>query len=132
VIVYLDACVVIYWVEDHPVHFQRIDTMLATPETRVVSTELCRLECRVQPLRESNPQVLAMYDQFFDGTDLRYVPLDRAVFDLATELRARHGLKAPDALHLAAALEGGCEEFWTSDERLAKAAAGRIALVTFS
>ncbi len=53
------------------------------------------------------------------------------VFDLATELRAQHGLKTPDALHLAAALRAGCDEFWTNDEHLAKAAAGRIGIVVF-
>lgn len=38
----------------------------------------------------------------------------------------------PDALHLAAALHGGCDQFWTNDHRLEKAADGRIAIVAFS
>ncbi len=33
-------------------------------------------------------------------------------------LRARNGIQTPDALHLAAAIEGGCQEFWTNDKRL--------------
>ena len=48
------------------------------------------------------------------------------VFDLATELRAEHGIKTPDALHLAAAIHGGCDALWTNDKRLARAAAERI------
>jgi predicted nucleic acid-binding protein len=55
--------------------------------------------------------------------------IQNTTFDLATELRARHGLKVPDALHLAAAIEGGCDEFWTNDTRLDKAASGYLKTV---
>lgn len=60
----------------------------------------------------------------------RFVPLNKAVFDLATELRAQHGLKTPDALHLAAAISAGCDEFWTNDLRLTQAAQGRIRTIS--
>jgi predicted nucleic acid-binding protein len=70
---------------------------------RVVTTELARLEC-----------------------------LDRPLFDLATQLRVRHRLKTPDALHLAAALHSGCVEFWTNDDRLANAAQDRLRLLTWA
>jgi predicted nucleic acid-binding protein len=42
---------------------------------------------------------------------------------LATRLKAVHGIKTPDALHLACALHHGCTEFWTNDDRLTKVAA---------
>ena len=51
---------------------------------------------------------------------------DRPVFDKATRLRAAHRLKSPDALHLAAAIESHCTQFWTNDRRLAAAAAGHL------
>jgi predicted nucleic acid-binding protein len=57
--------------------------------------------------------------------------MDRAVFDLATELRVRYGIKTPDALHLAVALHAACEELWTNDRRLASAAEGRIRILTW-
>ncbi|WP_437486225.1 PIN domain-containing protein [Sorangium sp. So ce1014] len=47
------------------------------------------------------------------------LPLSAAVFDHAAELRARYGLKTPDALHAAAAIVNGCDELWTNDRRLA-------------
>ena len=53
-----------------------------------------------------------------------------ATFDMATELRARYGLKTPDALHLAAAIASDCEELWTNDQRLVRAADSRIRIVS--
>jgi predicted nucleic acid-binding protein len=44
--------------------------------------------------------------------------LPGSVFDRATFIRATHGFKTADALHLAAAIEGGCQRFLTSDSRL--------------
>ncbi len=44
--------------------------------------------------------------------------LHRGVFERAAELRAKQRLKTPDAIHLATALEHGCDEFWTNDSRL--------------
>ena len=37
-----------------------------------------------------------------------------------------HGIKTSDALHLAAALESGCSEFWTNDLRLPSAIEEKI------
>ena len=43
-----------------------------------------------------------------------------------TASRAAHRLKTPDALHLVAAIESRCNQFWTNDKRLAIAAAGHL------
>jgi predicted nucleic acid-binding protein len=72
---------------------------------------------------------LETYRQFLDGCDMQ--PMNRQVFDLATELRVQHAIKTPDALHLAAALLSSCREFWTDDKRLASAAQDRIRIVSW-
>jgi predicted nucleic acid-binding protein len=35
--------------------------------------------------------------------------------DLAAELRARYNLRTPDALHIACAIDTGCDAFLTND-----------------
>lgn len=67
--------------------------------------------------------------KFFAQSEVVTVPLDAQVFNLATVLRAQYGLKTPDALHLAAAISSGCDEFWSNDDRLAKIAGSRIEVV---
>lgn len=131
---YLDACIVIYYVQRHPCHGERISRTLlpeAPDRPQLAVTDLTRLECRVFPLRRQDMRLLDEFDRFFDLPTISKIPIDTAVFDLATELRAQHGLKTPDALHLAAAIHAGCDEFWTNDDRLAKAAAGRVTVVVF-
>lgn len=133
--VYFDACVAIYYVEGHPMLFPKVVSALfpaGGDNAYPVISELTRLECRVYPLRTGDRQLLERYDAFFALDDVGKASIDRAVFELATVLRADHGLKTPDAIHLASALTSGCDEFWTNDGRLAKAATGRIRIVVFN
>lgn len=132
-IVYPDTCIVIYLIERREPWAARIGARLLPPGPvpRLAFSDLTRLECRVGPMREQRTELLREFDDFFSTYGFLRVSLDTAAFDLATQLRAAHGLKTPDALHLAAAINAGCDEFWTNDDLLAKAAGSRIAIVTF-
>lgn len=63
--------------------------------------------------------MLLEYDALFSQLDRALLCTE--VFDLAAEFRASHGLRTPDAIHLASAVFNGCDEFWTNDLRLARA-----------
>jgi predicted nucleic acid-binding protein len=131
---YLDACVTIYYVERHPVLGSQVAAALFPDpgeEVTPVYSDLTRLECRVQPLRNRDQDLLSRYETFFSLPQCSCVSLGADVFDMATELRAQFALRTPDALHLAAAIHSGCDQFWTQDNRLAKAAAHRIQVIVF-
>lgn len=125
--VYLDACMIIDLVEGSADQQERLSTALKGRD--LVSSELARLESRIGALRKRQAAHLKTYRRFFDGCVM--VPMDRAVFDLASELRVQHGIKTPDALHLAAALRAACGELWTNDKRLASAAQRRLRMITW-
>lgn len=133
--VYLDSCVVIYLLQGTESLSQSVRDALQPvgddPPILCVS-DLTRLECRVWPIKLDDGELLAQFDALFSSKDVECLPIQTDAFDLATELRARHGTKTPDALHLATAILGSCNEFWTNDLRLAAAAAGRITLKIFS
>lgn len=119
--VYLDSCIVIYLIQAPPEIRRVVRAALRPPDREpplLHISALTRLECRVWPLRRGAAELLASFDRFFASRDLRRCRLTSSVFDRATELRAIHGLKTPDALHVAAALESGCGELWTNDRRL--------------
>jgi predicted nucleic acid-binding protein len=46
------------------------------------------------------------------------VPVDSGVAEIASDLRAAHNLRTPDAIHLATALQSGAEAFVSQDDRL--------------
>jgi predicted nucleic acid-binding protein len=128
---YLDSCVCVYLVEQPPGLGNAIRERIRERRPTVCWTLLTRLECRVKPLKMQALAVLQAYETFFRHPGGIFLDFQRTTFDLATELRVRHGLKVPDALHLAAAIEGGCEEFWTNDHRLDKTGSHYLKTVTF-
>ncbi|MDR3352272.1 MAG: PIN domain-containing protein [Zoogloeaceae bacterium] len=130
---YLDSCVLIHLVEQSPRQGAMIKAALKRHGARmqICWTALTRLECRTRPLRENNRILLARFDAFFTQADAVFFDLATNIYEFATELRARHRLKTPDALHLAAAIEGGCDEFWTNDTRLDAAASAHLRTVIF-
>lgn len=126
--VYLDSCIVIYLVEGNPTNRSAVDVALQTHKpTSTVISNLVHLECKVGPLQKGDQTTLKRYENFFASAAI--APLTTAVYDLAAELRAQLQIKTPDAIHAAAAILHGCDEFWTNDHRLA-ALEPRISLRT--
>lgn len=120
-LIYCDSVILIYWLDQvGPLHLRARSRMAAlqTSGDRVAISDLARLECRVGPLKRRDAAILATFDNFFAQPDVHKLRLTTAVFDRATQMRADLGFKTPDALHLAAAIEGNCDRFLTNDVRL--------------
>lgn len=120
-LIYCDSVILIYWMDQiGPFHLRAHNRILALQASgdRVAVSDLTRLECRVGALRRRDAITLAAFDNFFARADVHKLPLPTAAFDRATQLRADLGFKTADALHLAAAIEGGCDRFLTNDLRL--------------
>lgn len=120
-LVYIDSCVLIYYLDQvGPLH-QRATSRLAQisqADGHIVASDLVRLECRVKPLQVGDNTRLSTFDGFFVGSNVIIAPMSTAVFDRATSIRASHGFKLADSLHLAAAIESSCQVFLTNDNRL--------------
>ncbi len=113
----------IYAFENHALHGPTVRSAFerAVPGQLAISP-LVKLACLVAPMRSGN-LVLQRHDE--QGlAQFSLLDLSDPVFVQAAALRARFGLKTPDAIHLAAAQVHGCEAIWTNDERLAQAAHG--------
>lgn len=122
-LIYCDSGILIYWLDQvGPFHLRARTRMLALQANgdEVAISDLTRLECRVGALKRRDVAILATFDNFFTRPDVHLLPLTASAFDRATQLRADFGFKTPDALHLAAAIEGGCDRFLTNDIRLSR------------
>jgi len=117
---YLDSAPIIYHVERTVPFAVAVDARLTAPGVVLVSSELARLECLVLPLRNGDTAREGEFDMFFNARMDDMVDFTGAVFRSAAEIRASHSFKTPDALHLAAAVVGGCAVFLTNDALLAR------------
>lgn len=129
---YLDTVIVIYAVEGNPADQQRSLNRLTALEQaghQFVISELTRTECLVPVFGPGGAQRLSDFFQFFHGPNLRTLGLTAAMHARASAIRGGHTYPAippahpkryglADALHLAAAIESGCEVFLTNDSQL--------------
>ncbi|KAF1047073.1 type II toxin-antitoxin system VapC family toxin [Xylophilus sp.] len=122
-LIYLDTCLVIYLAEEHPVWAPAaaaaLEAAARAGDVRLGISPLVKSECLIDPSRRADVALQSRYAAWFE----RFLTLDmpEPVFLAAAQLRARFGLKMPDALHLACAQHHGAV-LWTNDERLARAA----------
>jgi uncharacterized protein len=123
VLIYLDACIVIYLIELPPGFgvraLNRFAALTAANDVAIIS-ELTRLECRSLPLGAGDTVTLGQFDHFFASSVGPVLQLTRAVCERATEIRGLYNFRTADSLHLAAAVESGCGTFLTNDTRLSR------------
>jgi uncharacterized protein len=119
--VFLDTNVVIYLIERTPdlgtVAANAVQDLIAHGERLVVS-DLVRMECSVRPLRLNDAITLAAFNGYFDSEDVDVAAITGAVCNRAAIIRAKYNFRPMDSLHLATAIENGCQRFLTHDVRL--------------
>jgi predicted nucleic acid-binding protein len=117
-VVYVDAQVCIYTVEQHPVYsplLRPVWQAVQNGNLDVVSSDLSLLETLVGPLKHANAPLAATYEQFFLQPGVRLLPITPQVLREAARLRATTRLRTPDAIHAATAALAGCALFLTND-----------------
>ncbi len=125
--IYLDTCLVIYAVEQPESAGLAVRQRMAeNGDQEFAISPLVVMECLVGPVKSGDARLRALYHRYLDT--FVSVPLDVTVAVRAAELRASFGFKTADALHLGAAIESGCSQFWTNDRRLS-GAVGDFAVV---
>jgi len=132
--IYPDSSTVIYFIEGQPAIRAGVATAFRQAwqaGSRFVVSDLTYLECRVLPLRLNDTTRLGLFDTFFRQSVVERHVLATEILERATEIRAYHGLRVPDAMHLATALERQCDAFWTGDQKLARIASGFIQVSVF-
>ena len=122
--IYLHACCIIYLVEAaspfHAIIVNRLLKHQADPASRLITSRLSCLECRIRPLKDNDHKLLAAYDNLFEANRMLIAEITPEVVASATTLRARYGFKTPDAIHLASAIEEKADLFLTGDSSLAR------------
>lgn len=121
-LVALDTAVFIYLIEEHPAYLPIVEPLfveVAAGKREIVTSAVTLLEVLVVPFRTGEEALAGRYEALLTRSrGLRLVEIDRGQLRAAAQLRARHDLRTPDALQLAAALSARCSAFVTNDRRL--------------
>ena len=119
--IFLDTAPFIYFFEDNKAYAERVDALfVAGMESgcRFVTSLITYIEILTLPERQGNHRLAAKYRDYFTNSEsLTIHPLDLNVADGTVRIRARYGLKTPDAIQVAAALSCGADHVVTNDKQ---------------
>jgi predicted nucleic acid-binding protein len=120
--VYFDTNVFIYLVEGYPAFqtsLNEIRESILHQEAEMFTSELTLCEVLVMPFRLNNTEVVNIYRQLIEGSGaFNLLPTKRETYIRASLIRAQMGLKMADAIHMATAMECGCEVFVSNNAGL--------------
>jgi len=118
-LVALDTSVWIYHFEGSTPYGRAADSVLeaiAQGKVGAVASELVLLELLVAPLKKGAQDVADEIElALLHFPNLQLTPVTRAVLVRAAGIRARYGLRTPDAIMLATAVESGATLAVTND-----------------
>lgn len=129
----LDTSPFIYFIERNPLYVdlvREIFRRLNDGDFQACSSVITLAEVLVQPFRQGDRMLADKYRDFlFNGNNFQLLPINASTAEHAAELRARYGLRTPDALQIAAALDTGCEAFLCNDAGLRRVKELRVLIL---
>lgn len=121
-IVGLDTAPLIYFIEQNETYLEMMRLFfraLNRGEFRVITSVVTLPEVLVYPLRQRNTILAQQYREIlFNSEGLITVPVSEDIAEVASQLRAVHNLRTPDAIQMATAIHEGASFFLTNDARL--------------
>jgi len=114
--VYLDTSSFIFYVEGIDPYATVLDPLFAAIDQgtiEAITGEITVAECLV---RDQNPVLIHAFHQTLrNKAHFRVAHITRALWESAADIRSKHPLKLPDAVHLATAESMGCTTLITND-----------------
>lgn len=117
--IYIDSVVLIYTLQGNLGFHKLLEplwTKFETSNISITSSELIIPEVLVSPLRNGDANLICHYESLLFHSGITLIPISREILLLATELRAKHRLKTPDAIHAATSIYTNCRRFITNDQ----------------
>ena len=119
-LVVVDTAPNIYLLEDHPEFLDRFVGLFeaeAAGDLQMSISTITVAEMLTGPLRAGQDALAQRYEK---AARFAVVPVSTAVAVLAARMRAKYGLKLPDALQLAAALDVGAAALVSHDRNFSR------------
>jgi predicted nucleic acid-binding protein len=126
----LDTPPFIYLIERNPAYLDLVREVflrITAGQLAAHSSVITLTEVLTQPYHAGNDMLVRRYRRFLlRSRNFSLAPITAAIAEQAASLRARYGLRTPDALQISAALAAGCSAFLTNDARLQRVTELRV------
>lgn len=119
---YFDTNLFIYLIEKHPAYAEEVTALIQHLDAigcQVLTSELTLAECLVKPYADKDTDSQERYQQGIQSSPFLDVkPVSKDILVKSAQLRAELNNKLPDSIHLATAIEHGCDVFIGNDKSL--------------
>ena len=120
--IFFDTNPVIYYLDAHSLYASKVYWFLVHNKMRgaeFYTSTITNAEFFCKPMANLDFDKIEAYDRFIQDFRFTVLPITESIAWRSAQLRAKYkGLKLPDALQLAAAMDQHCDSFLTNDERL--------------
>jgi len=121
-IIFLDTAPLIYFIEGHSLHQEKLVRLFELGdkgELSFITSTITLLEVLVKPLREGRPEIADQYRRILtNATAIEIKDTTISIAEQAAILRAKYGIRTPDAIQLASSIDAAADIFLTNDVRL--------------
>ena len=131
--VFIDTAPFVYFVEEREPYatfltpfFEAVDA----GKIRVCTSTITCAEALVVPCRQKDWNLVDQYEELLlDTPSLTIVPFDLDLVGRTADIRAKHGLKTPDAIQWATAVQCGVKFFLTNDRGFKRFSKPQVLLI---
>jgi predicted nucleic acid-binding protein len=120
-----DTAPIIYFIEEHKDFGKITDEIFKMMKDdfsyHAFSSVITIIEVLTQPLKNSRIDIVKKYRKFLlNSSNFAIYSIDPGIAEKAAELRAKYGIKTPDAIQFAVGIENNGTLFVTNDMELKK------------
>lgn len=119
---YVDANIIIYFVEGDEAHQKMADALFEYAEANgiaLITSEIAVGECLYGARKRERTESVLQFETLFDEVGIFHlVPVEMDIVKRTAQVGARHRFKLVDAIHVASAMETGCDAFITNDKAI--------------
>ena len=121
-VVFFDTAPLIYYIEENPNYLKILDKLFEANNNRKFlfqTSVITLIEVLIHPMRKNKMTLVQKYQDILrHSSTIELFDINTEVSILAAKYRAKYGLRTPDAIQMATAVDAGAGFFLTNDLKL--------------
>ena len=118
----VDTSLFIYFIEENPYYVRPLKDFFQKNkegENKIVTSTITLLELLVKPLKQSRDDLVDEYKKIFEESEnIELINLNPEISEISAKIRAKNGIRIPDAVQIGTSIYSHANFFLTNDKRL--------------